>query len=131
MAYFFITNNDVDVKDMFDNKKASAYLPYSTSRVSSIIKNDLVFIYRVKIGIIAYGYSSGKNCIECQCNSGLGSSLEDHVHLDMFTPLKKVIPYSILNILYKKYSTKALVLGTTVKLINDDFANEIIREIKR
>ena len=94
MAYIFITNNSIDVKDMLDNKKASAYLPYTGPKVEKIIKNDLIFIYRTESGIIAYGYSNGQNIINRQCNSGLKSTHEDYVILDKFIVLKTPITFS-------------------------------------
>jgi len=132
MAYIFITNNDTDVKDMLDNKKASAYLPYTGPKVENILKNELIFIYRTESGVIAYGYSSGQNIIDSKCNSGLNSTLEDYVVLDKFTSLKMPVPFSVLRKLYSKYHNNKLVfVNITTKTISEMFASSILNEIEK
>jgi len=48
MTYICITNNNIDLQDMINNQKASAYHEYAGLRVDKIKKNDLIFIYRTE-----------------------------------------------------------------------------------
>ena len=133
MAYIFITDNDVDVKDMFDNHKAAAYLPYVGPRVEKILKDDKVFIYRTrknsmkgtKTGIIAFGYAKG-NLV----NGNSNGKENDYVHLEPFIELTIPMPFSELNSLNKKHSDKKLVfVNLTTKEISEAYADALIGEI--
>ena len=133
MAYIIITDNDVDVKDMIDNRKAAAYLPYVGPRVEKILKNDKVFIYRTqknsiagtKTGIIAFGYADGKFA-----NENSNGKENDYVRLEPFIELKTPMPFSELNVMSKKYSDKKLVfVNLTTKEISEAYADALIGEI--
>ena len=133
MAYIIITDNDVDVKDMFDNRKAAAYLPYVGPRIEKILKKDKVFIYRTqknsmkgtKTGIIAFGYADGKFI-----NGNSNGKENDYVLLEPFIELTIPMPFSELNSLNKSHSDKKLVfVNLTTKEISEAYADAIISEI--
>lgn len=137
MAYIVIADNDDDVKDMFENKKAAAYLPYTGPRIDKDLKNEKFFIYRtkknstpgVKTGIIAYGTANGKEVPGNRCDSGKDAH---NVNLDDFTVLETPMSFAEVKRIYDMhYDNKFVLVNVTVKRVKDDFAVELIEDIKR
>ena len=134
MAYIIITDNDTDVKDMIDNRKAAAYHPYSGSKIEDILHGESVLIYRTKKnsakdsrpGIIAYG--TAKEVFTDTVSNG---KLNDCACLEPFIILSTPMPFSALKSIYSNFKKKKLVfVNRTTLRIRDDYAKAIITEIK-
>lgn|SRR2546425_2610621 len=94
-GYFILNtnyNNDPDDHDdMMKNRKAAAYSDPWKYKIEQIGKGDIVFLYKSRIGIVAYGTGSGKVDKSAHREDG-GPDDQYSMQLDKFHEVKPPIP---------------------------------------
>lgn len=90
---FYILNTNVQLsvlcdEDMLNNHKAAAYDTPCKDNIARLEQGDVVFLYRNKCGIVAYGTADG-NLMSKDFVLGKNSHEENYMQLYNFKILKK------------------------------------------
>ncbi|RYD06843.1 hypothetical protein N752_01575 [Desulforamulus aquiferis] len=118
------TNSYDDDSDMIGHQKCAAYYDPWKYKIDDIKANDLVFLYRNGVGIIARGIATG--IVEISDYNG-DKDEEHYMNLNNFEYLRKPLPASLI----KTITGIDHVFSQTMFSINYDQGINVWRHITR
>jgi hypothetical protein len=132
-AYIVNTNrtnrpNGEDELDMVTKQKCAAYFSPWKESIEAINPNDLVFLYRNQVGIIARGIATGVPELADYTNEdGFHQYEQVYMHLDRFEVLDIPMPAGVIN----EIVGYSVVYGQTRVSMNYEGALKIWRSITK
>lgn len=125
--YILNTNSENDSGDheaMLREQKAAAYIHGWKEKIDKLQKGDVVFLYQSKVGIVAYGYASGKT------KKAFYKEEPEGEHFQQLKPFKLLkTPMSAAKM--KEVAKQGFSFRMTMYSISDECRDRLLEEIQR